>query len=170
MIRKLLMMATLPAVVTLCAGAVASPTIASFNSDGMTRVLASEAGHPFVLLVWSLDCTFCHTSMTNLAAAKNRGDFDVVAVAIESADEPGNTAAITTTTSKLGERTAIWAFGDQPPERLRFQIDPKWHGELPRSYWYDAKGQRIAAHSGLITPSLIIEVGKKIKGEPGPSK
>ncbi|MYM22604.1 TlpA family protein disulfide reductase [Duganella sp. FT135W] len=169
--RKLLiMMAALPAIASVCATALASPAVDAFNADGMERILARERGRPFVLLLWSLDCTFCHASMKNLATAQNREGFDVAAVAIETADDPANAAAISAATSQLGKNTSVWAFGDEAPERLRYLVDPAWHGELPRSYWYDAMGQRLAAHSGLITPSYIVEVRHKITGEPASSE
>lgn len=165
MIRRLLMMVGLPAVITLCAGAIAAPNISAFESDGMARIIASEAGHPYVLVVWSLDCTYCHASMKNLAATKGGPDFDIVTLAIESADDPKNADAIGTATSHLGARAINWAFGDEPAEQLRYQIDPKWHGELPRSYWYDANGRMVSAHSGLLTPTIILETGLKIGGD-----
>lgn len=39
--------------------------------------------------------------------------------------------------------------------RMRHALDPRWRGETPRSYWFDRKGIRAAAHSGLITPAVI---------------
>lgn len=47
-----------------------------------------------------------------------------------------------------------WSFGSKSPEQLRFAIDPRWHGEKPRSYWYDAQGTR-AAYSGLISAERV---------------
>jgi hypothetical protein len=166
MMRKYLLMAALPAIATLCAGALAAPDIRRFEADGMTQVLASKAGRPFVMLVWSLDCTYCHASMKNLADAKNSPDFDIVTVAIEPASDQQTTELIAAATAQLGPHTSRWAFGQTPAERLRYQIDPKWHGELPRSYWYDASGKRVAALSGLITPNIITETGTSIGGRP----
>jgi hypothetical protein len=57
MIRRLFMAAMLPAIAMLCAGAMAAPGIKPFDRDGMRRILAHEAGRPFVIMVWSLDCT-----------------------------------------------------------------------------------------------------------------
>jgi hypothetical protein len=31
-----------------------------------------------------------------------------------------------------------WQYADEFEERIRFSIDPKWRGELPRSYFFDA--------------------------------
>ena len=47
-----------------------------------------------------------------------------------------------------------WAFGDEAPERLRYALDPKWHGEKPRTYWFNAKGER-TAYSGVVSPEHI---------------
>jgi hypothetical protein len=41
-----------------------------------------------------------------------------------------------------------------PPERLRYAIDRSWHGEKPRSYWFNARGERVA-YSGVITAAVI---------------
>jgi hypothetical protein len=49
----------------------------------------------------------------------------------------------------LGNEQA-WVFADDFVERLRFEIDPKWHGELPRTYLYVATG--FHAFSGKLDP------------------
>ena len=40
------------------------------------------------------------------------------------------------------------------PERLRFAIDPRWHGELPRTYLYD-RAHVVQAVSGVIPPEQL---------------
>jgi hypothetical protein len=86
----------------------------------------------------------------------------IVTIAIEPAGDAGNVEA--SATAPLGPSAAHWAVGDAPAEQLRYLIDPQWRGELPRSYWFDADGRRIAAHSGLITPQTIRETLAKLAG------
>jgi hypothetical protein len=45
-----------------------------------------------------------------------------------------------------------WAYGDEFDERNRFAIDPKWRGELPRTYFFD-KEHRAVMQSGLLDES-----------------
>ncbi|MGE4630656.1 MAG: hypothetical protein AAEC86_09460 [Pseudohongiellaceae bacterium] len=45
-------------------------------------------------------------------------------------------------------------FADNFAERLRFSIDPNWYGELPRSYFFDAK-HNMSSHSGIMTKALL---------------
>jgi hypothetical protein len=150
-----ILLAALPALAMLATAASAAPVIYPFGADGMARIGESQAGHPYVLMVWSLDCGYCHASIASLAAAQRQQGLGVVTLATDSASAAGNAEAIRATVAPLAPQAGAWAFGSLPPEQLRYAIDPKWHGELPRSYWYDAQGRQIAAHSGLITPELI---------------
>ncbi len=35
-----------------------------------------------------------------------------------------------------------WVFADKNAQRLRYEIDPKWFGELPRAYFLDKNHKR----------------------------
>ena len=54
----------------------------------------------------------------------------------------------------LGMSTDAWAFGSAPPEQLRYAVDTNWRGEMPRSYWFNARGESLA-YSGVITSANI---------------
>ncbi|MES2163319.1 MAG: TlpA disulfide reductase family protein [Pseudomonadota bacterium] len=148
MIRPLL----LTLAILVAGTASASPPPLSFESDGMTHILNSEAGKPFVLIIWSLDCSYCQASIANLAAAQQQDDgLEVVTLSTDALSQPGNAEAIRARLAQLGIRGGSWAYGDAPAAQLRYVIDPKWRGETPRSYWYNRHGERIAVHSGLIS-------------------
>jgi iron complex outermembrane receptor protein len=62
-------------------------------------------------------------------------------------------------TSRSGGQTqveALFAQLNYDIERLRFSIDPTWHGELPRSYFY-AADDSFKAHSGILTEEKLQE-------------
>ena len=105
---------------------------------------------PQVVMVWSLDCSYCEPSFEALAQAQRRG-LKVVTIATDPVDDREAKALILQKLAKSGLHAETWAFGPAPAEQLRHAIDPKWRGEMPRSYWFDAKGQ-MRAYSGLITP------------------
>ncbi|MDD5330830.1 MAG: TlpA family protein disulfide reductase, partial [Sulfuricella sp.] len=52
------------------------------------------------------------------------------------------------------QRADAWVFADAVPERLYFEADGKWRGELPRTYLYDA-AHRATAFSGKIDPAQL---------------
>ena len=43
-----------------------------------------------------------------------------------------------------------WNFGGADAQRLRYEIDPRWYGEMPRTYFYAGDGSR-TPHSGALT-------------------
>lgn len=129
--------------------------IAPFGADGMERIAAAMKGKPFVLIVWSLDCEFCRASMDTLAQERKAGrKLEVVTVSTDALTDPVLGPMMDKRLAQLKMRDGAWAFGDLAPERLRYAIDPRWHGEKPRSYWFNAAGER-TAYSGVITPQII---------------
>lgn len=136
----------------------AAPPIRAFDPDGMTRIVASQKGKPFVLVVWSLDCVYCQASMKNLAQEKRRRkDFSVVTLSTDPVDDAQAVALMNRRLASVGLSSNAWAFGAAPPEQLRYAIDPAWYGEKPRSYWFNARGERVA-YSGLITAEVIAKL------------
>lgn len=131
-----------------------------FTKDSMKEIVAAQKGKPFVLVVWSLDCPFCLTSLENFAAEQRRGKkkkkLRIVTLSTDSFSDAEAMAAARKRLHGLRLIDNAWAFGDEQPEYLRFTLDPKWHGEKPRTYWYNARGER-RAYSGLITPKMIEE-------------
>jgi hypothetical protein len=104
-------------------------------------------------MVWSLDCSYCEPSFAALAQAQRRG-LKVVTIATDPADDPETTALIRRKLAKSGLQAETWAFGPAPADLLRHAIDPSWRGEMPRSYWFDGKGQ-MRAYSGLINAERV---------------
>ena len=60
-------------------------------------------------------------------------------------------------------KTEQWVFADPQPEKLRFEIDRRWYGELPRTYFFNAKHRR-EGHSGVIPLERLESwVGEHVK-------
>lgn len=133
----------------------AAPAIQPFEPDGMGRIVASQKRQPFVLVVWSLDCEYCQASLKTLAQEKRkRKNLRVVTLSTDALDDGQAVASMNARLASLKLTGNAWAFGEAPPEQLRYAIDSKWHGEKPRSYWFNAKGEN-TAYSGVITPDVI---------------
>jgi len=127
----------------------------AFAPQSVEHIAASHKGKPFVVLVWSMDCEFCQHSLDVLSRARaaNPG-FDIVTITTDPLSDAALSQLVTKRLSGIDLLADAWSFGGLAPERLRYAIDPRWRGEKPRSYWYDAQGQRVA-YSGVITPALI---------------
>lgn len=43
-----------------------------------------------------------------------------------------------------------WVYAEENAQKLQFEIDPKWYGELPRTYFFDKTHQRTGV-SGVLS-------------------
>ena len=133
--------------------AAAQAGINAFGPDSFGQIAASAKGKPLVVMVWSLDCSYCEPSFAALAQAQRRG-VKVVTIATDSVDDDEAVTLIRQKLAGSGLHAETWAFGPAPVEQLRHAIDPRWRGEMPRSYWFDGKGG-VRAYSGLITAERV---------------
>jgi hypothetical protein len=53
-----------------------------------------------------------------------------------------------------------YQYAEVDEDRLRYNIDPAWYGELPRTYFYDATHQ-VTPLSGKISNSFLDKWFKK---------
>lgn len=115
----------------LAAGAVQAGTIEPFARGSFAAIRAAHAGRPLVVHFWSVTCAPCLHEMPRLAARLKQGGFDLVLVAtdpIEGRDR------IASRLDRFGLADAPnFAFADSFEERLRFEADRAWRGELPFS-------------------------------------
>ncbi|SFU41935.1 Thiol-disulfide isomerase or thioredoxin [Nitrosospira multiformis] len=133
----------------------AAESIRPFTSGSLEQVLASRPNKPFILVLWSLDCQYCPTELKMLSELeKSHPGLDVVLIATDTIDDMPQLAdrAANYGTAKFEQ----WVFAEDMPERLRQEIDGRWYGEVPRTYFYDLKHQR-TVRMGLINKSLVEE-------------
>ena len=140
-----------------CSALAQAQPIKPFEPASVDQIVASHRGKPFLLLVWSMDCEFCQASLDVLAKARAADPtLVIVTVTTDPIADPTLTGQVRTRLASLRLQGDAWSYGDEAPERLRYAIDPAWRGEKPRSYWYDAAGQR-SAYSGLIKPARLAQ-------------
>ncbi|MDQ0140383.1 TlpA family protein disulfide reductase [Cupriavidus necator] len=152
--RQLLAAAAVSALALLAgtanAAAQADDRVAVFDSANAARIAASQDGKPFVLMVWSLDCVYCKHNFDALGKLRARHPgLRVVTLSTDSAEALPQLRQVL---QRVGLTRHAWVFGHEPQERLRYAVDPDWMGEMPRTYFYRADGQRQGV-SGVISAS-----------------
>lgn len=126
-----------------------------FETNSLARIIEQNKGKPFVLILWSLDCEYCQASLKTLAQEKRkRPNLKIVTLATDAMTDPQTAKLIRKRLNSLGMHANAWAFGAAPAEQLRHALDPGWHGEMPRSYWFNASGEKLA-YSGVLDTALI---------------
>lgn len=139
------------------APAVAEDKIQALEPGSFGRIVAAGKGKPLVVMIWSLTCDYCEPSFDALADSKRSKGLEVVTIATDRADDHEAAQLIRKKLSRHGLTANSWAFGTAPAERLRYDVDPKWRGEMPRTYWIRSDG-KMRAYSGMITPEIAAEM------------
>jgi len=122
-------------------------------AGSMQQIRSAHAGQPFVLSLWSITCSHCPAELAQLGKLQQQHpDLNVVLV---STDSPDDATALSAMLAGHGlEGAEAWVYADGFTERLRYEIDPRWGGELPRTYLFDRQ-HRVMAHSGALTPAQL---------------
>lgn len=131
----------------------AEQEVKSFVRGSQQAIVAAHQGKPFILALWSLDCTHCRDDLALLG--KLQAKYRTLDVVLVATDTPSQRSEIQTVLKRyVLQRAESWVFADSYVERLRFEIDAQWYGELPRTYFFDAAGGSIAV-SGKIERQQI---------------
>lgn len=142
--RNLLILAA-AAVSLWAATAAADPR--PFVRGSWASLLQAHAGRPLAVHFWSLTCAPCLAELPRWKEAAGLGGLDVVLV---TTDPPEDAAKVERTLRRAGlEGLESWGFADPFAEKLRFEIDRAWRGELPMTALVSASG-RIETRTGSL--------------------
>jgi thiol-disulfide isomerase/thioredoxin len=143
------------ALLALLAAPAAALDFKPYGRGDFAKLRAAHAGRPFVAHFWSVVCPPCIAELpawTKILQEK-RGP-DVVFVNTDlAADQPR--AAARLEKAGLSEATH-YGFADDFAERLYFEVDPTWRGELPYTALVDAKGDLVTV-TGAVDDPLIVD-------------
>ncbi|MBT3888859.1 MAG: redoxin domain-containing protein [Nitrosomonadaceae bacterium] len=139
---------------TFSATASSVENIHSFTPGSMEKILSAREGKPFILVFWNLDCQYCPTELKMLSKLKLKytDRLDVVLVATDTLDDvPQLISRVKSYGINVAEQ---WVFASSVPERLRFEVDKRWYGEVPRTHFYDLAHKR-TVKTGLVDQKFV---------------
>ena len=107
--------------------------IKTFNSGSYQQILRENAGEPFILAIWSVDCPSCLKDMDVLYDIHQK--HPEIRIVMLSTDDPSTTTQVKGILARhqLGDLDN-WVFGSEDAQKLRYEIDPSWYGELPNLF------------------------------------
>jgi len=126
----------------------AAPEIKPFVRGSFQQIVSAKQGKPFIVSFWSVTCGYCMAELAMLdGLSRKYPELDLVMISTDSPEEEESVSAILMKYS-LG-KTDAWVFADGYTERLRFEIDRKWQGELPRTYFFGKNGETLSVSGKL---------------------
>ena len=114
-----------------------------FGRGSWTSLLHAHAGRPTLVHFWGVTCGPCKEELPLLGVfMRDHPDIDMVMISADLVpDLPAATKDMLQKTGLSGAEN--WFFNEGFVERLRFEIDPAWQGDIPRTM--------LVARDGTIT-------------------
>lgn len=114
---------------------------------------------PLIISFWSIDCPYCIDDLKKLGKALSKNtNVKLITVCVDGKESAKKAERILSQANLPKHEQYQYAEGDE--DRLRYNIDPAWYGELPRTYFYDATHQ-VTPLSGKISNSFLDKWFKK---------
>jgi thiol-disulfide isomerase/thioredoxin len=125
-----------------------------FGRGSWQELRQAHAGQPTVVHFWALSCGPCLVELPVWGAlVRERPDLRLVLVNTDRVSEKPERMIAMLDKVGLGA-VESWAFADRFVERLRFEIDPDWRGELPRTVLIGRDGA-VTAFSGAADAATV---------------
>lgn len=126
----------------------AAQEIKPFVRGSYQQIISARQGKPFILNFWSITCSYCGVELSMLKKLSRK--YPRLDLVLVSTDTPEEEKPVAEALTKLSlNKSEVWLFADSYTERLRYEIDKKWQGELPRTYFFGANNE-VKAFSGKI--------------------
>jgi thiol-disulfide isomerase/thioredoxin len=139
-----------------------SPALKSFISGSYQQLLKDNTGKPFMLAIWSITCPSCIKDMAVLSAVhKAHPDVKVIMLSTDELTDAPDAQKILEK-NQLAE-VENWIYAEENMQKLQFEIDPKWYGELPRTYFFDKTHQREGISGVLSKADYEARINKILK-------
>jgi thiol-disulfide isomerase/thioredoxin len=140
----------------------AEPDLKHFVMGSYQQLLTNNAGKPFMLAIWSITCPSCIKDMTVLHAVhKAHPEITIIMLSTDDSAETSEAQKILAT-NQLTDLEQ-WIYAEENTQKLQFEIDPKWYGELPRTYFFDKNHQRESVSGALTKEDYEARLTKILK-------
>jgi thiol-disulfide isomerase/thioredoxin len=104
-----------------------------FVRGSWQQLRQAHAGRPVVVHFWGVTCGPCRTEMPQWGQFLQQHP-GLPLVMVDADLVPNDAAAVKTMLARSGLAGAEnWTFDDDFVERLRYEIDPHWQGDIPRT-------------------------------------
>ncbi len=132
-----------------------SLTINPFIKGSFTEIKHQRKDKPFVLVFWSENCSYCMKELAMFGKLQQQyPDVELVTVATDSFLEED---IVIDVLKRSGlELAQTWVFAEQFPEKIYFDVNKRWRGELPVTHFF-GRDQKETRHMGVVKEDELVE-------------
>lgn len=131
-----------------------SQPVKAFVKGSFAQIQEAYKNTPHMIVFWSQDCAYCMKELALFQNARPRGS-KVKLITVST--EPFLSAKII---RKLHQDNNLhdaeaWVFSESVREKLYFDVDKSWRGELPLTFFV-GKDKNMVKQMGILTETELI--------------
>ncbi len=132
-----------------------------FIKGSFEQIQQDNKDRPYIIAFWSVTCAYCMKELALFGELMQKyPQVKLITITTDAFLEDETVKQLMATKSLEGTET--WVFADNYVERLYFDINPRWRGELPLTYFFDKKGEMLR-HMGVVKEGELVEwLGEQI--------
>lgn len=131
-------------------------SLQSFDIGSFEQIVVDKNKQDHLVILWSFDCPPCITELEKISELHQQfPDYQLTLINTDGVDEQVRVKKILQQFN-LAELDN-WGFANSDEEKLRYDIDPRWYGDLPRSYFFPLQG-KIKRLRGALTSAELLKL------------
>ena len=143
--------------------AIAKVSVEAINTDALKVLIAKPKDKPLLVSFWATWCDPCRDEFPDLVKIDKDyrpQSLDFVTISLdEVADIKTSVPAFL---SQMKATMPAYLLDVKDPEPAINAVDPRWQGDLPATFLYNAKGEIIYKHVGRVNTVELREAIEKL--------
>ncbi|MEH6450985.1 MAG: hypothetical protein V7765_20130 [Oleispira sp.] len=129
-------------------------SLRSFDIGSFEQIVSDKNKQDHLVILWSFDCPPCITELEKISELHQQfPDYQLTLINTDAVDEQVRVKKILQRFNLAGLDN--WGFANSDEEKLRYDIDPRWYGDLPRSYFFPLQGKIKRLRGALTSAELL---------------
>jgi len=125
-----------------------------FEIDSFEQIVNAKNQQDHLVILWSFDCPPCIKELQKISDLHQQyPEYQLTLINTDSVDEQKRVKKILQQYNLAGLDN--WGFANTDEEKLRYDIDPRWFGDLPRSYFFPLQGKVKRLRGALTSAELL---------------
>lgn len=123
-----------------CHSIQAEEILQPFGPGSYQQLLDNKANKDLLVVFWSVTCPPCMRELEDLG--KFHIQYPEHQLSLINTDLSSDKRELNAILKSHGlSDLDNWIFASNNEEQLRYEIDPRWYGDLPRSYFFSTQGK-----------------------------
>jgi thiol-disulfide isomerase/thioredoxin len=125
-----------------------------FEVGSFEKIVVDKNKQDHLVVLWSFDCPPCIKELEKISELHQQfPDYQLTLINTDGVEEQVRVKRLLAkyNLTKLDN----WGFSNTNEERLRYDIDPRWFGDLPRSYFFTIQGKVKRLQGALTSAELL---------------